>query len=55
MAEARVTKARREQKIFLRRIEREWWEGIIVECEEASRSGKLEDMHEALGKLSRRG
>ena len=43
-----------EQKI-LQRTQREWYDGIIVECEEASRSGRLGDMYIALGKLSRRG
>ena len=53
-ARNRVKTARREHRSFLRRIEREWWEGVIEECEEACRLGRVGDMHKALNRLSKR-
>ena len=50
----RVKTARREHRSFLRRIEREWWEGVIEECEEACRLGRVGDMYKALNRLSKR-
>ena len=51
----RVKMARREHRSFLRRIEREWWEGVIEECEEACRLGRVEDVYKTLNRLSKRG
>ena len=53
-ARDRVKTARREHRSFLRRIEREWWEGVIEECEEACRLGRVGDMYKALNRLSKR-
>ena len=47
----RVKMARREYRSFLRRIEREWWEGVIEECEEACRLGRVGGMCKALNRL----
>ena len=53
-ARNRVKTARREHRSFLRGIEREWWEGVIEECEEACRLGRVGDMYKALNRLSKR-
>ena len=53
-ARNRVKTARREHMSFLRRIEREWWEGVIEECEEACRLERVGDMYKALNRLSKR-
>ena len=52
-ARNRVKTARREHRSFLRRIEREWWEGVIEEYEEACRLGRVGDMYKALNRLSK--
>ena len=43
-ARNRVKTGTREHRSFLRRIEREWCEGVIEECEEACRLGRVGDM-----------
>ena len=49
-----VKTPRREHRSFLIRIEREWWEGVIEECEEACRLGRVGDVYKALNGLSKR-
>ena len=53
-ARNRVKSVRREHRSFLRRIEREWLEGVIEECEEACRLGRLGDMYMALNRFCKR-
>ena len=50
-----IKEARKNMKRRLRQLEREWWEEIIVECNEASRSGNIGGMYKALRKLGQRG
>ena len=46
--------AMKEHSSFLRRIERERWDGAIKECEEACRLGRVGDMYKALNRLGKR-
>ena len=53
-ARRRVTEARREMKIRLRELEREWWDEIIRQCEEASQRGDIGGVYSALRSLGDR-
>ena len=53
-AREKVKVARREHRNFLRRIEKEWWDIVIGECEEACQVGRLGDMYKALDRLAKR-
>ena len=54
-ARTRVRNARKELRIFMRRIERRWWEGMIEECKEACDRGRIGDMYKCMRKLGTRG
>jgi len=54
-ARQEVRRARGVMKSRLRAWEREWWEGKIRECEEASRTGRVGDMYKILRSLGTRG
>ena len=49
-----VKEARKCMKRFLRRIENEWWQEIIRECNEACGSGRIGDMYKCLRKIGTR-
>ena len=53
-AKRRVTEARREMKVRLRELEKEWWDEIIRRCEEASQRGDFGEMYSALKSLGGR-
>ena len=44
----RLKKAWRRMRVFLRRLEREWWEERIKECEAAFSRGRVDDMYAIL-------
>ena len=50
-ARGEVREARRGQRLFLRRIEREWWEERVRECEEAASLGKVGEMYRILRQI----
>ena len=41
-------------KRFLKGLEREWWRGVIEECEEACARGRIGDMYKCLRRLGMR-
>ena len=41
-------------KRFLKGLEREWWRGVIEECEEACARGRIGDMYKCLRRLGTR-
>ena len=49
-----VKEERKEMKRFMRRLEREWWEGVIEECKEAMERGRVGEMYKCLRKLGTR-
>ena len=49
-----INQARKELKRFLKGLEREWWRGVIEECEEASARGRIGDMYKCLRRLGTR-
>ena len=49
-----LKEARRNIRIRLRELEREWWEEVIKECEEASNKGNLGEIYEELRRLGNR-
>ena len=53
-AREQLKEARRNMRIRLRELEREWWEEVIRECEEASNRGNLVEMYGALKRLGNR-
>jgi predicted transcriptional regulator len=54
-AREEVKQARRALRRRLRRLEREWWENKIRECEEACATGRVGDMYKCLRKIGTRG
>ena len=53
-AREQLKEARRNMRIRLRELEREWWEEVIRECGEASNRGNLGEMYGALRRLGNR-
>ena len=49
-----IEQARKELKRFLKGLEREWWRGVMEECEEASTRGRMGDMYKCLRRLGTR-
>ena len=41
-------------KRFLKGLEREWWRGVLEECERASARGRIGDMYKCLRRLETR-
>ena len=50
-----LKQARRQLKRRLRTLEKEWWRGVITECEEACSQGRIGEMYKLLQKLGTRG
>ena len=46
-----IMDARKELKKFSKGLGREWWRGMIQECEEASAWGRIGDMYKCLRRL----
>ena len=43
-----IKEARKELKRFLKGLVREWWRGVIEECEEVCARGRIGDMYKCL-------
>ena len=50
----RLREARRSMRVFLRRLEREWWDEKIRECEEANIRGRVGEMYSILKEVGKR-